>query len=387
MVSVGRFRLFALWITAACLALAVLCARAEGPPLANKPSSISQTPSSGDSGQNTAPAKRALGVDSQQSSTATPSSHSQSSIPVPKIEVVSPRYNFGSVLEGTLIRHAFTLRNAGQADLVIKAVHAACGCTAGKPARQILKPGESTDLDVTFDTHFEKGYRSRTVTVYTNDPVNPAVDLILEGQIRVELEARPSELNFGTVRRGQELTRDVEVVFTGEGPFEIRGVSNSNSNIEAQVISSAKASKANSRLRITLRKTMPVGPFYDTVQVVTSRETLVVPVFGRVIGDLIADPPQVSFGVVGRGHPTERILRLTNAGQKPIKIIAISSSNPSVTAKAEETKPGKEYKIVVELLKDAPEGQVRGALRVVTDSPTETSLTIPFYAIVGGLRS
>ena len=304
----------------------------------------------------------------------------------PKVELVAPVYDFGTVVEGTLVQHVFTIRNAGRGELLIKAVHTSCGCTAGKPTKVKLAPGESSDLVVTFDTRFEKGHRSRTITVYTNDPSNPAAVMTMQGEIKVVLEAVPSEVNFGTVRRGTEQARQVKLLFSGEGPLSLRSISNANRNIKVTA-EPTKDGGADRVIEVALLKAMPPGPFYDAVQLVTNQKTVSIPVFGRVAGDLSTEPPQVSFGIVPRGRGAERILRLTNSGQRPIKVLSVSSSSPSVAAKAEETKPGREYKITVELSRGAPQGQVRGQLLITTDDPQEKSLSVFFYGIVGSLSS
>ncbi len=304
----------------------------------------------------------------------------------PRIELAAPVYDFGTAVEGTLVQHVFTIRNAGRGDLLIKAVHTSCGCTAAKPTKAKLAPGESADLAVTFDTRFEKGHRSRMITVYTNDPANPAAILTMEGEIKVVLEALPSEVNFGTVRRATEQTRQVKLVYTGEGPFKLQSISNASPNIKVTA-APAKDGGPGQVIEVSLLKGMPTGPFYDSVQLVTNQKKVALPVFGRIAGDLSAEPPQVSFGIVPRGRGAARVLRLTNSGQRLLKVLSVSSSSPSVAAKAEETKPGKEYKITIELSRRAPQGQVRGRLLITTDDPQEKSLSVFFYGIVGSLNS
>jgi hypothetical protein len=304
----------------------------------------------------------------------------------PKIEVASPMYDFGTVIEGTPVQHVFTIRNAGGADLIIKAVHTSCGCTVAKPTKVKLAPGDSSELAATFDTRFEKGHRWRTITVYTNDPSNPATTLTMGGEIKVLVEAVPSEVSFGTVRRGTEQNRQVKLVYAGEGPLHLNSIASASPNIKVSTVPT-KGDSASQVVEISLLKTMPAGPFYDTVQLVTPQKTVIVPVFGRIAGDLDTEPPQVSFGIVPRGRGAERILRLTNSGQRPVKVLSISSTSPNVAAKVEETKPGKEYKITVELSRGAPQGQVRGKLLITTDDPQEKSLSVSFYGIVGALNS
>src|SRR5579885_3719482 len=81
--------------------------------------------------------------------------------PQPHIAAPAPSFDFGTVLEGTPVKHEFTIRNVGQADLIIGQVQASCGCTVAKADKQRLRPGEQTRLPVTFDTSHEKGRASR----------------------------------------------------------------------------------------------------------------------------------------------------------------------------------------------------------------------------------
>jgi hypothetical protein len=50
----------------------------------------------------------------------------------PKLVVEKADHDFGTVVEGKVVAHTFKLRNEGSADLVIKNVSPACGCTASE---------------------------------------------------------------------------------------------------------------------------------------------------------------------------------------------------------------------------------------------------------------
>ena len=94
---------------------------------------------------------------------------------VPKAVPSDPLYDFGSALEGTMVKHTFTIKNTGQGYLDIQGVKTSCGCTTGDPSKMHVAPGDTSDIAVAFDTHFQKGHQVRTITVATNDPNNPQV--------------------------------------------------------------------------------------------------------------------------------------------------------------------------------------------------------------------
>lgn len=309
-----------------------------------------------------------------------PASPTATAGPRPHIVAPAPTYDFGTVLEGTPVKHEFTVKNTGQADLVIGHVQTSCGCTVAQSDKKRLAPGEETLLPVTFDTRHERGHASRRIDVYTNDPQTPDVALEIQGIVRRESEATPDEVFFDAVRKGSQPSREVAITYNGKAKdFRITKVSNSNPSITV-------TQEPDLKLKVGLLMTMPAGPFQDTVEVATTGRPVEIPVYGRVVGDLVTEPAQVSFGILPHGQGAMRIVRLTNSGSHPVAIKEVSSTSPAVVAKAAPITAGKEYKITLELRKGTPDGQLRGQLVITTDDPEQANLTVPFYGIVGSFK-
>ncbi len=309
-----------------------------------------------------------------------PASPTATAGPQPHMVAPAPNYDFGTVLEGDPVKHEFTIKNTGQADLVIGHVQTSCGCTVAQSDKKRLAPGEETQLPVTFDTRHERGHASRRIDVYTNDPQTPDLALEIQGVVRRESEATPDEVFFDAVRKGTEQSREVTIAYNGKAKdFRLTKVSKSTSHI-------AITQEPGLKLKVALLKTMPPGPFQDTVELATTGRPVEIPVYGRVVGDLVTEPAQVSFGILPHGQGAMRIVRLTNNGSHPVAIKQVSSTSPAVVAKAAPVTAGKEYKITLELRKGTPDGQLRGQLVITTDDPAQSSLTVPFYGIVGSFK-
>jgi hypothetical protein len=306
----------------------------------------------------------------------------------PKAVVDTPLYDFGSALEGTMVKHTFTIKNTGQGYLDIRGVKTSCGCTTGDPSKTHVAPGDTSEIAVAFDTHFQKGHQVRTITASTNDPDNPQVAMTMQGIVKKQVEAQPGEVAFGDVKRGAEQTKEVVVsdLNPARGAFSVGPVSNSNASIKVEQ-EKRPDGKPGALLKVSLLKSMPLGPFDDTIKITTNRVPLQVDVFGTVTGDLNVDPAQVSFGIVPRGQDIVRIFKLSNQGPKPVKVLEVASSSPSVGAIAEPVTPGKEYKVTVTLRHGTPDGQLRGNLTIKTDDPDQATLNVPFYAIVGQFKT
>ena len=304
--------------------------------------------------------------------------------PQPKILVENPLYDFGTATEASMVNHTFKLKNIGKGRLNISRVKTSCGCTAASPTKNTLAPGEEAEISVGFDTHFQKGHQVRTITAFTNDPDTPEAVMTMQGMVKQQVSATPSEVSFGKVKQGTEVTKEVIVsdLTMRKDPFTVSNVTNSNPGIKVEQAKRPDG-KPGALLKITLTKAMPAGSFDDTVKITTSRIPLQVDVFGEVTGDLTVAPAQVSFGIVPHGQEAVRMVKLTNEGGKPVKVLGITSTAVPVSASAEPIDGSKDYKITVQLRRGTPDGQVRGQLQIKTDDPEQQVLNVPFYGIVG----
>ena len=103
----------------------------------------------------------------------------------PKVGVHQLSQDFGNIKQGEVVSDSFVISNNVGDLLKIKDVKAACGCTAAKPDKSELGPGESTNIVVTFNSKGRKGPQTKTVTVSTNDTEKPNVTLTIKCNIVV----------------------------------------------------------------------------------------------------------------------------------------------------------------------------------------------------------
>ena len=97
----------------------------------------------------------------------------------PSIEVDQRKFDFGKVKEGTELKHSFILKNGGSAKLTLYEAYSTCGCTVPKLAKNELKPGETTNLDVAVDTAMKQDKVTKTVFVSSDDPTRPVLPIDL----------------------------------------------------------------------------------------------------------------------------------------------------------------------------------------------------------------
>ncbi len=90
---------------------------------------------------------------------------------MPSIEVISKggtTFDFGVIIQGESVIHQFELKNTGNADLVIGAANASCGCTVPKFSKEPIAPGKTGKVEVAFASSGREGKQMKTVTLLTN---------------------------------------------------------------------------------------------------------------------------------------------------------------------------------------------------------------------------
>ena len=78
-------------------------------------------------------------------------------------------HDFGNVNEGEMAKTVFTFTNTSENDLYIVDARGSCGCTVPKyPKNVAIKPGESGEIEVNFDTTGRPNLQQKMVKVSAN---------------------------------------------------------------------------------------------------------------------------------------------------------------------------------------------------------------------------
>ncbi|MBI1765726.1 MAG: DUF1573 domain-containing protein [Acidobacteria bacterium] len=116
----------------------------------------------------------------------------------PKLVLDSAAHDFGKVTEGAEIVHTFKIKNEGAAELVIKNVSPACGCTASDFTKQ-LAPGQEGQITLTVKTVGMMGKTERYADVISNDPAAPFQKLWLYFEVVKAASAEKGNIMEKTV--------------------------------------------------------------------------------------------------------------------------------------------------------------------------------------------
>ena len=96
-------------------------------------------------------------------------------------------YDFGNISEGDKTEHVFEFSNSGDTDLLVEKVVATSGSTKAVASLKELKPGEKGSISVVIDMRGKKGFFSKTIDVYTNDPITPVTTLSVKIHVKNQI--------------------------------------------------------------------------------------------------------------------------------------------------------------------------------------------------------
>jgi len=110
----------------------------------------------------------------------------------PTISLSEEEWDFGKIKEDERPVHIFTIKNIGREELIISRVRSSCGCTATMLSSDNIKPGQSAELQITFNPTGYNGIVKKDVTIESNDPQLPTTKVT----IITEVEPIPSPQAF-----------------------------------------------------------------------------------------------------------------------------------------------------------------------------------------------
>jgi hypothetical protein len=103
----------------------------------------------------------------------------------PVFKLDKTQVDLGKIAGSTANEVEFKYTNTGKSDLLIRNVRSTCGCTAVQEGQQgaPIKPGTSGSIKATFNSGSYNGKVTKAIYVYTNDPKNSEVILMLNAEV------------------------------------------------------------------------------------------------------------------------------------------------------------------------------------------------------------
>jgi hypothetical protein len=143
------------------------------------------------------------------------------SFAAPVLQTNESKYDFGEVFQGEKVRHVFEFVNDGDETLKIERVRSSCGCTAVLVSEKSIPPGGKGELQANFDSTRFRGSVSKTIYLYSNDPVRPVMQFYIKGKVLETVVIEPAQIHFGKVVAEKSVTSTVLLRNQGKKPLTL----------------------------------------------------------------------------------------------------------------------------------------------------------------------
>lgn len=317
----------------------------------------------------------------------------------PRLTIVEPVRDYGTVAKGDKLDWSFLVKNTGDADLQIIAAKPGCGCTVAD-FDKVIKPGETGKITAHVDTTNFAGPIAKSVTVETNDPSTPTAQLTIHAIVKPYVEAYPAGFVRYNLIQGDADTQMVTLYSEEDEPFQITKVESPADWVKVQykkiedpaqmAPGVGKAGQAQYRVAITVGgPDAKIGPLAEKVHIVTSsrhQPDYFISVSGVVRPTYRVDPNGVNFGEVAPNDSaaTRTVLLHSNDLKTPERFVVTKaeSSNPAITT---VVKPGAnkgDYEVTLQVAPKAKAGDLDGAVKIYTNDKIAPVVTVPVKATI-----
>ena len=206
-------------------------------------------------------------------------------------------HQFGTVLQGAMVVHAFKLRNDGPAPLTIQRVDLSAGSMKARFA-PLIPPGNEGQIRIEWDTGQLAGEVEANGIVRFADPARPPLTLLLKGTVRPAIEFLPYPAVFVSVFAGERAEGTVRIVNHEERPLAITRVEPGRRF--AAALDTIEAGRIY-ELRVQVPAGVPPGRHDETLYLDTDHPTrgrIPIAVNVLVKTEVYSNPDVVDFGAV-----------------------------------------------------------------------------------------
>jgi len=331
----------------------------------------------------------------------------ESTGPQPKVEIAEPLiHDFGTMSQESKGSHTWQVKNvgAGALDIWLEG-RPTCSCTVanlqtvgegGESQKKVvkIKPGDSTKIDLAWETRNKGIEYSQGATIGTNDPGRPSFSLTVKGKVYPPVVVFPPEMISLMGISNEEVARARIAVYSMDRP-ETKITKISTSRPEFIVATSTPLMetdrlqlkvKGGYRVDVEVKPGLPLGSFHDELVIETDhplRPKVKVTVAGKTTGPISILPERLRMTNVTSGQGATQDMTLLVRGGKPTKFwVAHQPEKLKIEIKPNDEAQKGRYRLTATVPRGTPAGQIDEELIIKTDHPRASELKIPVNILI-----
>jgi uncharacterized protein DUF1573 len=308
----------------------------------------------------------------------------------PRIAIEKPVLDFGPVVFGKKLSHAFVVRNPGASALRIEEVTSRCDCFHAT-FDEAIAPGTSGKIHVEVDTSALQGPIFLTVRVRTNDPARPIARIEIKALVKGPIMLLPRDHIDLTTVSGQDQEGAVDLEVSRKDPLQVTSVE-SDSEVFIPRLEKVLPGR-HYRIVVKAQGNQPVGMHSGTVRIHTSdKDRAVVPLQCSllVVSSVAVEPDTLYLQTLTQDEARKGVAKdrwkvvVKNLRGTSFAVEEIKSDASFVRTRVRMLPDGKSYDLFVELLPNEVlrPGRSVVTLHVKTNLPDAQDVKVPVWVEV-----
>lgn len=320
----------------------------------------------------------------------------------PKLTLEADKLELGTITDNEKEKRIVHFRNTGTGLLTIEKVNTSCGCTVAELEVKDYLPGESGEIEITYDPTGRKGKQRKVITVISNDRDNRLSQIVLTVDIKPIITVDQAIVTAGTVIYGQGA--QVRVVFSNNWAyFKPKSVSLVGANVSASIekVDEVKLPDGRTDHRVTVLikvdEKAPVGYVRRTLDFLAEVGDGENPPFDQaastrininVVGDIEARPARLSMGRLNASQEFDREILLISRTNSPFEVTKVEFSRPiegevELSYEKDKDEDGRlVYRVHIKGVAPTKPGIVNGAVQITTNLKEQEAIDVSLVGSV-----
>ena len=301
-------------------------------------------------------------------------------------------HDFGKIADTAPVTFEFKFKNKTDRPIKITNVQATCGCTS-VASDPIVEAGKSSVIKTTFDPKGRNGREIKTVTVYTDDPNCPQIQLQTAADVQKRIMLEPFQVWFGEVKFGASAEQvlsvtgraenfDVTDIKVPDARFKFERVGNDKAEVNGEMLNRVKfkfsiepgIGISRAQTSATLTTNDPLSPTVNVALIVD------------VVGNLRVMPTQLGVRMTRPAEPFAVEMFIDSRDGKPFEITSMeydlgpnNTNDLKAMLDVEPRTPDSKSSFKVKFTGVTPgqAGDIRGAVKIRTTDKDQELISIP----------
>lgn len=312
----------------------------------------------------------------------------------PAIQFRTNFYDFGKLIAPGFVSGVFKFKNVGTGILKVAPPVPSCGCTDAKVKPNTLAPGESGVITYSIKLDHAMGQVQKRISVYSNDPKTPEVQLTVQLNYMPLYELNPLLLQLQLAANQDAAKGNFTIVRNDGKPVGIKRLITSQKWISATLAPSSDPQASLVRVNVTVHRPEDPAPILmGNVQVwadhQTNRPVQTLFLSCQIQGQLTATPSRMywvipDFGNTITNYPTTsltRTVRLKSVLGNPVKIESVTTSIEGLSTRIVPQNGKKTFDLILKF-NQLPQGFSNGNVTIKTSSASLPELKVPIIVSV-----